>query len=88
MGTWASGALVSKPGLSATQRISEYFMYLRFRTAIFALDTAFWANQLRGWLRERFGFERVGFEDELEKRMRGIAKTNFGMDIAPDAFNG
>jgi aarF domain-containing kinase len=39
-------------------------------------------------VRERLGLEREGFEDELERKMRGIAKSNFGMDIGPNAFQG
>jgi aarF domain-containing kinase len=88
MGTWASGALVATPGLSVTERIREYFLYFRFRTALLVLDAAFWGSHLRGWIRERLGLKREGFEDELERKMRGIAKSNFGMDISPDAFNG
>jgi aarF domain-containing kinase len=88
MGTWASGALVTAPGLSAHERIREYFSYFRFRTALFALDAVFWGSRLRGWVRERLGLEREGFEDELERKMRGIAKSNFGMDIGPNAFQG
>jgi aarF domain-containing kinase len=88
MGKWASGALVSAPGLSVNDRVREYFSYFRFRFALFALDALFWGSRLRGWLRERVGLEREGFEDELERKMRGIAKNNFGMEIGPSAFQG
>ena len=30
----------------------------------------------------------LGFADELERSMRGFAKSNFGMDVAPSAFEG
>jgi aarF domain-containing kinase len=88
MGTWASGALVTNPNLSTKEKVGEYVMYLRFRTTLLVLDGAFWASRLRGWVREKFGLKREGFEDEMERKMRGIAKSNFGMDIAPEAFEG
>lgn len=31
---------------------------------------------------------RAGFEDEMEKRMRGFAKKSLGMDVDKGVFNG
>lgn len=53
-----------------------------------SLDLAFWASQVRVWVRGRFGLQTMSFEEELEKSMRGFAKTNLGVDVAEGAFNG
>jgi len=34
------------------------------------------------------GLMSEGFEDELERSMRGFAKSNLGVDVAADAFDG
>jgi aarF domain-containing kinase len=88
MGTWASRALADAPELSAAERARARWADLRFRAALLTLDVAFWASAARGWVRARLGLKREGFEDELERRMRGIAKSNFGVDIDAGAFQG
>jgi aarF domain-containing kinase len=44
---------------------------------------------MRQWLGLKFGFGgREGFEDELERSMRGFTKSNLGFEVAPNAFEG
>jgi aarF domain-containing kinase len=45
---------------------------------------------MRQWVMLRFGFggQREGFEDELERSMRGFTKNNLGFEVAPNAFEG
>jgi aarF domain-containing kinase len=88
MGTWASRALTTTGGLKPTDRLSEYWADARFRTVLFTLDLLFWATRLRGWIQARLGLEREGLEDEIEKRMRGMAKDSLGYEIGPTAFEG
>lgn len=70
------------------QRLREYWYYLLFRGAMFSLDIVFWTSRTRQWVRGRLGFESEGFEDELERSMRGFAKSSLGVDVAPEAFEG
>lgn len=87
-GEWASRSLTRDPGLSRKQRLREYVGYLGFVLITLSIDLAFWAARTRQWISLRLGWASGGFEDELERTMRGIAKTNFGVDIAETAFEG
>jgi aarF domain-containing kinase len=88
MGTWASQALTTTDDHTLRGRMTEYWLYAKFRAAMLTLDVAFWVTRLRGWVQVRLGSTREGFEDEIERRMRGIAKQNLGYDIGPGAFQG
>ena len=70
------------------QHLREYASYIAFLLATFALDAAFFATRLRQVVRGLLGFSSLNFEDELEKTMRGFAKSNFGVDISDSAFSG
>ncbi|EKM53354.1 uncharacterized protein PHACADRAFT_186037 [Phanerochaete carnosa HHB-10118-sp] len=87
-GEWASRSLVTDPALSRAQRLRAYVAYAGFVFATVALDLAFYASRVRQWVGLRLGWASAGFEDELERTMRGIAKTNFGVDISATAFEG
>ncbi|EIN08686.1 ABC1-domain-containing protein [Punctularia strigosozonata HHB-11173 SS5] len=87
-GLSASRALTTSPGLRFTERLHEYWRYLIFRTVMFSLDVAFQASRFRQWWRQKLGFASEGFEDELERTMRGIAKRDFGLEISHAAFQG
>ena len=87
-GYWASHALATEPNLTLSQRIREWAKYFSFLTVMFAVDVAFWSSKVRQWFRMRMGGPRESFEDELERTMRGIAKKNFGIEIAETAFDG
>ena len=64
---------------------------------MFSLDVAFWRAKFVIWLRSfqvRLHLRRadakgtLGFEEELEKTMRGFAKDNLGIEIGDNAFAG
>ncbi|KAH7886735.1 ABC1-domain-containing protein [Phlebopus sp. FC_14] len=87
-GYWASRSLTTSSNLTFVGRSKEYWHYLVFRGIMFSIDLAFWVSKARQWLRIFLGMKSVGFEDELEKSMRGFAKSALGVDIAPGAFEG
>ncbi|KAI0070016.1 ABC1-domain-containing protein [Panus rudis PR-1116 ss-1] len=87
-GYWASRSLTRSPDLSLSGRLQEYARYLTFVLATWAIDVAFFASKLRRWVRIRMGLKGEGFEDELERTMRGFAKDNFGVEISDTAFTG
>ena len=64
---------------------------------MFSLDVAFWKAKFVIWfrglqvrlhLRDAGSKGPLGFEEELEKTMRGLAKDNLGIDVAQNAFAG
>jgi aarF domain-containing kinase len=64
---------------------------------MFTLDVAFWKAKFSIWLTElqvklhlsSAGTKSpLGFEEELEKTMRGLAKDSLGIDVAENAFAG
>ncbi|GLB42784.1 putative ABC1 family protein [Lyophyllum shimeji] len=88
-GYWASRSLTQQPNLSFTERLREYWHHLIFRGIMLSLDIIFWKNKISLWIRERLGLHPgLGFEDELEKSMRGFAKSNLGVDVTPEVFQG
>ncbi|KAG5725140.1 ABC1 family protein C10F6.14c [Termitomyces sp. T112] len=88
-GFWASRSLTQAPHLSFTQRLREWWHYLVFRSVMFSLDLAFWKNKISIWIRRHLGLRPgEGFEDEMERTMRGLAKSNLGVDVSPSAFEG
>ncbi|KAG5641491.1 hypothetical protein DXG03_005102, partial [Asterophora parasitica] len=88
-GFWASRSLSQTPSISLFQRIHEYWDHLVFRAVMLFLDMVFWKNKLTIWMRKILGLRPgLGFEDELERAMRGIAKSSMGVDIAPGVFEG
>ncbi|KAJ7123148.1 ABC1 family-domain-containing protein [Mycena epipterygia] len=87
----ASRALTrSTPHASLRTRLHEYYHHLVFRSVMFSLDVAFWVARTRQWLWRVLGLGRdgMGFEDEIERSVRGLAKSSFGMDVGADAFDG
>jgi aarF domain-containing kinase len=87
-GLSASRALTLAPDLRLGDRLREYWRHLIFRSVMLTVGVAFQASKLRQWWRSRRGEESEGFEDELERTMRGIAKRDFGLDIGHAAFEG
>jgi aarF domain-containing kinase len=75
---------MSTPNLTLTQRFGEYYSYFLFRTAMLAIDLAFWMARLKQWWR---GNDSGGFEDEIEKSVRSFAKSNFGVEITQGAMS-
>ncbi|KAF9220569.1 ABC1-domain-containing protein [Gyrodon lividus] len=87
-GYWASRSLTTPTNLKFTQRAKERWHYLIFRGIMLSIDLAFWASKVHQWGRRMLGMSNMGFEDELERTMRGLAKSTFGVDVAPGAFEG
>ncbi|KAI0629098.1 atypical/ABC1/ABC1-B protein kinase [Trametes polyzona] len=91
-GFWASRSLVSAHDLTLTERIRELAHHLVFLSVMFSLDALFWWTRVRQWFARRFSLRRGsggdGFEDELERTMRDFAKSNFGVDIPDNVFDG
>ncbi|KAG9312628.1 ABC1-domain-containing protein [Chiua virens] len=88
IGYWASASLTTSSHLTWTERTREYWHYLVFRSVMLSIDLAFWTNQVHQWISRMLGKSSIGFEDELERTMRGIAKSTLGVDVAPGAFEG
>jgi len=87
-GYWASRSLVEAPNLTFIQRLHELQRYFVFLLVTFSIDVVFWTSKFRQHIKLRMGLKGEGFEDELERTMRGFAKSNFGIDIAQEAFEG
>lgn len=87
-GSWASRSLTRNPNLTPQQRFREYVSYVKFLFATLTIDAAFQFTRIKQWVRGVFGLTSVGFEDELERTMKGFAKSNFGVEISDSAFQG
>ena len=87
-GIWASGSLARNPNLTTRQRVQEYVEHLKFLAATLTIDAAFYFTRFKQWVGGLFGFASIGFEDELEKTMKGFAKANFGVELPDAAFQG
>jgi aarF domain-containing kinase len=71
------------------ERVREYWHDVVFRSLMFWLDVIFWKSKVTVWIRRILGMKPgLGFEDELEKSMRGLAKSSLGVEITADAFAG
>ncbi|KAG6833288.1 hypothetical protein H0H87_008919 [Tephrocybe sp. NHM501043] len=88
-GFWASRSLTQARNLTLSQTLREYWYHLIFRGIMFSLDLVFWKNKITIWIRRRLGMSPgEGFEDEMERTMRGFAKDSLGVEVAPTAFQG
>jgi len=95
-GYWASRSLVRNRSLSFSERFKEWYFDLVFRSVMLTLDLAFYKSRFMSWLsniRMRFNLggssaNGGGFEDELERSMRGFAKDSLGIDVNMSAFEG
>ena len=84
MGLWASGALAESRDLSARSRLRYWLGHLMFRMVLLGTDVAFWYARLkRRWWLGVGG----GMEDEIEERMRQMAK-GFGVELNHAVFEG
>ncbi|KAN0060806.1 hypothetical protein ACQY0O_007465 [Thecaphora frezii] len=73
--------------------------FLRFRSTLLLLDIAFWASGFSHWMlfllrhplmvvKGQRDAQQRGFEDDLEKSMRKMAKDEFGVELDEGAFIG
>ncbi|KAF3055005.1 ABC1 family protein C10F6.14c [Daldinia childiae] len=75
MGNWASRSLFQDPNLPFRDRMFNAWRHLLFKTILFATDVAFYTFKVRQWL----GLGG-GMEDEVEARMREMAK-DYGVEL-------
>ncbi|KAH9942243.1 ABC1-domain-containing protein [Epithele typhae] len=87
-GYWASRSLVTSQDLSIVERIRETFGHVLFLGVMLSIDVVFWSMRLKQWFALRLGRKGNGFEDELERSMRTFVKSNLGIDMPEDAFDG
>lgn len=90
---WASRSLVTTHERSsrawyARLDTRELWRDVLFRTAMFSLDVVFWVSKIRQRVRALLGLMNGGFEDELERSVRGFARSTFGVEVGPGAFEG
>ena len=69
--------------MTLAQRFWAYYHHFIFKSVLFTTDLAFWYARVKQWVTGR---EDEGFEDALERSMRALAKTNFGIEISKDAI--
>ncbi|SNX82614.1 uncharacterized protein MEPE_01320 [Melanopsichium pennsylvanicum] len=85
------------------QRFSSWMKdrldFVKFRSTLFLLDFAFLGSTMTHWIRYlfrnpkrallgRFDSDPKGFEDDLEKSMRQMAREEFGVELDQGAFIG
>lgn len=89
---WASRSLSSLPNQTLPQRIRNSLSHIRFLFTVGLLDFGFWAFEVRRWIVSGFGLRNnvssLGFEDEIQRNLKLMAKENFGIEINEAAFNG
>ncbi|KAK9371964.1 ABC1 family-domain-containing protein [Lipomyces chichibuensis] len=84
LANWASRSLAMLPNLTFRQRVKAWTNHFVFKFVVGLSDIGFWVTKIRQIVLRR---EDEGFEDLLEKQMKGIAKKNFGIQIQDDAFS-
>jgi aarF domain-containing kinase len=82
-GNWASRSLVDSPDLPFGSKVRNFGRHLLFKFVIFGSDVVFYAAKVRQY----FGVGG-GMEDEMESRLRGIAKDTFGVELNHGVFDG
>jgi aarF domain-containing kinase len=82
-GAWASRSLFDSPDLSYRERFANGLRHLLFKVVLFGTDVAFYTARVRQWL----GWGG-GLEDEIEEKLRGIAKDTFGVELQHSVFEG
>lgn len=82
MGEWASRSLFEDPSLPWQERLRFRWRHLLFKTVLLGTDFVFWFFKIRQWLGVG-----GGMEDEVEKRMAGMAK-DFGVELQHGVFEG
>lgn len=78
---WASYALtrsIREAGLhrSLAERLEGWARHVVFKFVVLGLDVAFLVTKVRQTL-----FGGMGFEEEMEERMRRVAKDEFGVEL-------
>ena len=84
IGHAAADAIPRSPGLNFAGRVKERFHEGVFYTVMVSIDAVFWLNHTWKWIA---GSGDNHFEDELDRQMREIAKTQYGIDIDPAIYD-
>jgi aarF domain-containing kinase len=84
IGLAAADAIPRSPGLSLGGRVKERFHEGIFYTVMASIDAAFWLNRTWRWMT---GSGEENFEDELDRQMREMAKTQYGIDIDQTVYD-
>jgi aarF domain-containing kinase len=84
IGHAAADAIPRSPNLNFTGRVKERFHEGVFYTVMASIDAAFWLNHSWKWVT---GSGDGRFEDELDRQMREIAKTQYGIEIDPAVYD-
>lgn len=88
-GYWASRSLTTVDHhASLRDRLRESWFHFVFRSTMFLLDGMFYWQMTVQSVRRVFGLKTENFEDELERMMQGVAKTNFGIEVSSSVFEG
>ncbi|KAI0245804.1 ABC1 family-domain-containing protein [Lactifluus subvellereus] len=85
IGLAAADAIPRSEDLSFSDRVKERFHEGVFYTVMASIDGAFWLGHAWKWIT---GSAVDTFEDELDRQMREVAKTQYGIDIDPSAYDG
>ncbi|TGZ77837.1 ABC1-domain-containing protein [Ascodesmis nigricans] len=85
---WASYALtrsVREAGLERgfAERVKAWGRHLLFKTVVLGLDFAFWWGKIR-----QVVWGGMGFEEEMEARMKRVAKEEFGVELQDNILVG
>ncbi|KZS87184.1 atypical/ABC1/ABC1-B protein kinase [Sistotremastrum niveocremeum HHB9708] len=83
--SWASRSLASHPSenQALSQRLVAYYRHIVYLSIMLSMDIAFYTSKVWGY----FTRGEEGWEEQIERGMRGFAKQNFGVEIAEGAFN-
>ncbi|KAJ7638431.1 ABC1 family-domain-containing protein [Roridomyces roridus] len=77
---------------SALARSSSWrdtYHHLVFRFVMLSIDAAFYLSKARQWVYAMVsGQAGMGFEDEIERSVRGLAEKSFGMEVGEGVFDG
>lgn len=84
IGLAAADAIPRSPDLNFAGRVKERFHEGVFYTVMASIDAAFWLDHTWKWIT---GSGDNHFEDELDRQMREIAKTQYGIDIDPAVYD-
>ncbi|KAF8273564.1 atypical/ABC1/ABC1-B protein kinase [Lactarius quietus] len=84
IGLAAADTIPRSSDLSFGGRIKERFHEGVFHTVLASTDLAFWLSNTWKWIT---GSEDLHFEDELDRQMREVAKTQYGIDIDPTVYD-
>ncbi|ORY87017.1 ABC1-domain-containing protein [Protomyces lactucae-debilis] len=88
---WASASLGSSASTGLASRIKNALSHARFLVTVGILDFGFWAYEMKRWVGSGFGLLRDtsgGFEDEIQRNLKLMAKEQFGIEINDQAFAG